>query len=262
MIPTRGKNKKDGRLRSVRMFVIGNKILYRRRLGCHWRMLPYDLTRKGSVYDYFARWHGDGTMQKTNETGVWTIRQIEAVSKEIDPSAASIGRKTVKPSERSGSRRYDGVKKITRRERRISVDMVDLLLAVLVSIGSTYDAYGARPVVKQLSQSRQPRLSITYANSKHHNRALRDAICRQKNLTWELEAIRRPIGVKHFALLPSRWVAEQTFSRPARPRRPSRYHEHRIESSDAMVHDASIKHTPRRLVPSGDQLQFKYRLLA
>jgi len=47
--------------RSTSMRAVVNAILYRRRSGCSWRMLPHDFPHWRTVYGYFRQWIGDGT---------------------------------------------------------------------------------------------------------------------------------------------------------------------------------------------------------
>ena len=58
MPPTR-----QGRRRTVDEREVLNAILYLSRSGCAWRMLPHDLPPWPTVYYYFNRWSGDGTLQ-------------------------------------------------------------------------------------------------------------------------------------------------------------------------------------------------------
>jgi putative transposase len=256
------KARKGGRPREVDMREVVNAMLYLSRSGCQWDMLPHDLPCKSSVYDYFAAWRDDGTWQRLVDVLRGAVRMLEAPSEEIDPSAASIDSQTVKASERSAVRGYDGGKKITGRKRNIAVDSLGLLLAIIVTAASVDDAVAAQDVFQQLKPQQQPRLDVVWADNKYHNHYLNDWIARQRSIRWRLEIVRRPRGAKGFVLLPKRWVVERTFSWLGRWRRMSRDYEHLTSSSESMVRLASIGRMLRRLAPANNQPPFKYRLTA
>ncbi len=248
--------KRGGRPREIDMREVINTILYLNRAGCQWDMLPHDLPRKSTVYDYFAAWRDDGTWQRMMDALRVQVR-IEA-GREATPSAASIDSQTVKATEQGGEHGYDGGKKINGRKRHILVDTMGLLLAVLVTTAALDDGAAAPLVVGRLDPNDYPRLKKLWGDNKYHNLNFRQWLALNRP-GWELEVKTREPGVKGFAVLPQRWVVERTFAWQGRCRRHSRDYERRTDSSESMIRISSLHLMLRRLAPKKGAPAFHYR---
>lgn len=236
---------------------IVNAILYLERSGCQWNMLPHDLPPKSTVYDYFIRWTNDGTWDLILADLRDRIRRMKGRRKQ--PATANIDSQTVKTSEHSQTRGYDGGKAITGRKRHIVVDSLGLLLAVVVTAASVDDAAAAPQVMDQIRSTEQPRLKAVRADNKYHNYVLYSWLEQQPDIRWNLEIVSRPKGSKGYVQLPKRWVAERTFSWLNRWRRLSRDYEHYDQTSETMVKVASIGRMLRYASPPASQPPFRYR---
>ncbi len=187
---------------------IVNAILYLARAGCSWRQLPGDLPPWATVYDYFAAWKADGTVDRIHD------RLRDAVREEAgrDPmaSAGVVDSQSVKGADTvgAGSRGYDAGKKINGRKRHIVVDTLGLLLVVLVTAASVQDRDGG---VRVLDRARMamPSLALVFADGGYAGWLLAWA---RRVLHIVVEIVRKSEGQCGFAVLPRRWVVERALA--------------------------------------------------
>ena len=89
-----------GRPRRQNMRAIVNAMLYVLRGGIPWRLLPHDLPKWKTVYDYFWKWRRAGTWEEINDRLRERVRV--AAGRQAQPTAAILDRQTVKTTRAGG----------------------------------------------------------------------------------------------------------------------------------------------------------------
>jgi putative transposase len=249
--------KKGGAPRTVNMREVLNTLFYLTRSGCQGDMLPHDLVPKSTASDYFLRWRDDGTWQKIVDALRPQVRV--AAGHDPTPSAGVIDSQSVKTTEIGGTRGYDGGKKVNGRKRHIVVDTLGLLLAVAVTSAALDEGSHAYRVLRKLSPEAYPRLTLLWADSKYHNKALQRWL-RRHEAGYRIEVVSRPAGAKGFVLVHRRWVGERSLAWLGRYRRTSKEYEYFTQSSEAHLQISAIHLMLRRLKPNpeANRAPFKY----
>lgn len=158
-----------------------------------------------------------------------------------------------------GPRGYDGNKKVKGRKRFAASDTQGNLLESVVVPANSGERAGAWLLLEKLKTSvLGQNLKLIRADEGFAGVDWERQV--QEHFGWRVEIVRKPPGQVGFALLPRRWVIEQTFGCWGRNRRLSRDYEQNPNCSRATLQIAALHRTLRRLKPAPNHdPPFRYR---
>ena len=204
-----------------------NGLMYVLSTGCQWRAMPKDLPPRSTVNHYFCRWQDDGTLDRLHHALYVLCR--EQAGREASPTAAIIGRQSVKGAEKGGAgstRRAEWPK--VPPARKAGGMAAEGLMATL---------FGLYPFLLKL-----------YADAGYQGPKFQRGlalVCRRVNL-----AIVRRCDTEKFVVLPKRGIVERTIAWLNRCRRLSKDWECLSRNALAFLRSASVRLMLRRLCQS------------
>jgi transposase len=92
--------KRGGNKRTVNVREVVNAVMYLLGTGCQYRALPKNLPPRSTVYDYFARWDADRTLDRIHHALYVQCR--ERAGREASPTVAIIDSQSAKSAEKGG----------------------------------------------------------------------------------------------------------------------------------------------------------------
>ena len=104
--------KGGGNKRTVNLREVVNGLMYVLSTGCQWRAIPKDLPPRSTLYDYFALWCWDGTLDRINHA--LYVECCQRAERETSHSAAIIDSQSVRSAEKGGPT----TRMVMMRERR------------------------------------------------------------------------------------------------------------------------------------------------
>ena len=241
--PLLPKSEGSGKAQQIELRRIVNAILYITRTGCQWRLLPKDFPKWQSVYYHFAKWRDDHTWERMNDDLAKMVR-VKA-GRDPNPSMLLVDSQSVKSTESTGTRAFDGGKRIKGTKRHFAVDTMGLIHGLYVTAANVDDRIGAEEMLSGL-RGALPRLTKVLADGGYRGDYLESWIEQQLHAALEVVTVEK--GQKTFIVQAWRWVVERTISWVNRNRRLSKDYEYLVGTAESFIFISMATLMLKRLV--------------
>jgi len=215
-----------------------NAVLYLKKTGCQWRLLPHDFSPHDTVWSFYRRARKSGLWGRIMDALVRKTREHAGVM--LHQAMESLILKARKPSPRVRSAAMTR-EKTKGRKRHIVVDIMGNLLAVVVHAANIHDTKsGIKPAKRAFEK--YPAIKKFCGDDGYH-KSFEEDVSSQLGLSVDISKRIKPV----FEVIPKRWVVERTFSWLNHSRRLSKDYEINVNSEETMVIISHLHTLLRRL---------------
>jgi transposase len=226
----------NNRKRKYDLRIIWNAIMYLRKTGCQWRMLPGDFPKWELMYYYYSKWANaedfDLLLSKLREE----VRLKRNQNKE--PSLGIMDSQSVRWGNNRSLNGFDGNKKVKGIKRHVVVDKNGFLLAIMVTVANVYDGKAVEFLMRTLAYFLSP-VRVILADGGYRGEIIEQI---KNKFGYLINVVMRSDEKEtEFKPISKRWIIERTFSWFDNDRRLSRNYELIMENSENMVKLSAIK---------------------
>jgi transposase len=227
--------RKKTKPRTVDLYDVFCGVLYVLKSGCQWRMVPADLPKWRTCYEYFKKWSerpdadSGSILEQVLKKSVGEVRQNSGRREKT--SFCIVDAQSVKNTDTAENKGYDAGKKISGIKRHIAVDTQGLPHVIHVTTANITDRNGALEAFsiykENLCDVQNVLVDGGYSGEKFAG-AVREL------LGASVEVAKRN-ELHTFSVIPKRWVVERSFAWLEKCRRFWKNCERKIDTSLQMV---------------------------
>lgn len=188
------------------LFEILNALFYLIKTGCQWKLLPNDLPKWRTVYEFYRKWTSTGFFDRLTEELNVVARATEG--RATQPTVAVIDSQSVRTGLDHSEKGVDGGKKIKGIKRHLSVDSNGFPLTVVTTRANVHDSKGAIGLAVD-TICKYPTVRLLKADNGYRGSLVKYL---SECLSVDLQCVKSNFGTSEFKPIDGRWVVERTFA--------------------------------------------------